>query len=414
MKLAFFLPILSVFGLNNILIDTDPGVDDVLALLMALGNKDTNITAITLVFGNAVLKNATRNLVSVFHVLDLQAKESKFDLYHKKTPPRVALGAYKPLKLPMYTAGYFHGFDGLGNLTITRPSLTCADYQKYFDYNFDGDEPKRLGHNCRPQVRKDKRTSHRFTASPLNAVDEILFQLKSLPPFTLTIVALGPLTNIALAIQKDPITMSRVKRIVVMGGALLSVGNITPMAEFNFYADPHAVNVVFDATRGFNVKQHQDLVLNPPPVFMKAEPLNITLVSSTITHTTLMTRKNMTNHFAGIGYKIIPDFTTQMLIIPQRYSDKIGGLALHDPLAMGVAMNLIPNGPATHRYSIEIIDDSVRGRGVCIIDQRPKSKAGPTPSQTNIEVVEGVGNPWHFQRIFLDAAFPKPPTKNTS
>lgn len=88
--------------------------------------------------------------------------------------------------------------------------------------------------------------------SSQNAVDEILCQLQNNPPFTITIIGLGPLTNVALAYEKDKYTFSRVKQIICLGGVIKSCGNVTPCAEFNFFADPDAANILSEATKGFS------------------------------------------------------------------------------------------------------------------------------------------------------------------
>ncbi|KAJ9066578.1 hypothetical protein DSO57_1008214 [Entomophthora muscae] len=397
MKLA--LPVLCVLGLNDILIDTDPGIDDVMSIFMALGTPDVNVRAITMTFGNTVLKNVARNIVSIFHALDLQKNATGKEKYRNNIIPRLAVGADKPLKGPRYTGGYFHGVDGLGNLTITHPELIADDFQDYFNYDFD----KAL----KTKRRKPKKTSHRFIASPLNAVDEILYQLKSLPPLTLTIVAIGPLTNIALAIQKDPVTMSRAKRIVVMGGALLVPGNITPMSEFNFYVDPYAVNVVFNATRGFKKHRYFNLLQQPNPDFSKPHPLRVTLVPVNLTHTTLMTQANMESYLLPIRNQPIPTFFANMLTIPFQRSEKIHGLALHDPVAMGIALDIMRPRPLIKRYSIQVEEDSKIARGLCVIDLRPKAKPAPIDDDINIEVAYATHRPELFQYAVLKASFPR-------
>ncbi|KAI9304108.1 Inosine/uridine-preferring nucleoside hydrolase domain-containing protein, partial [Cunninghamella echinulata] len=90
-----------------------------------------------------------------------------------------------------------------------------------------------------------------FNTTQRDAADEILYQLKQSEPLTLTIVAIGPLTNIALAYQRDPITFSKAKRVVIMGGNVNTPGNTVPYAEFNFRADPHAADIVMATSKGF-------------------------------------------------------------------------------------------------------------------------------------------------------------------
>ena len=88
--------------------------------------------------------------------------------------------------------------------------------------------------------------------SSRNATDEILHQLQNSPPFTITIIALGPLTNLGLAHEKDKYTFSRVKQIICLGGFVDFYGNVTPCAEFNFFADPDAASILAEVTKGFS------------------------------------------------------------------------------------------------------------------------------------------------------------------
>ncbi|KAI0244781.1 hypothetical protein L0F63_002755 [Massospora cicadina] len=360
----------------ELLIDADPGVDDVMSILMALADPNVNVRAITVTYGNTNLNDSIRNLCSIFHTLDLQKRASGMENYQHNNLPRVAIGAAKPLKGPLYIAGYYHGKDGLGNLSYTHPELVAL-----------------------------VSTSDRFISSPFDAVDEILYQLKSLPPFALTIVALGPLTNLALAIQKDPVTMSRVKQIVVMGGALLVPGNMSPLAEFNFYADPYAVNVVFNQTRGFNGSQYLALPLDKLglPQVTQPLPLHVSLIPVNLTHTTLMSKKVMDAYLSPIQLQPIVTFYTTMLSIPFKRSEKIHGLALHDPVAMGVALGFLQ--PHRKRFSIEVEEESGITRGLCVIDLRPKAKPQPDPSDINVEVCYATENPSRFQFLMLKRSF---------
>lgn len=174
---------------RKIIIDTDPGSDDVMAIMLAVKSGIFDILAITIVCGNSTIENTTRNARYVI------------DLLRRNDIP-VFSGAKKPLRRPLVQA-VVHGKSGLDGIDPTnKPMLTG------------------------------------------NAVGKILTIVKANPD-RVTIVALGPLTNIAQAILKDPITMMKVKEIVIMGGAVKVPGNKNRVAEFNIYVDPEAASIVF-------------------------------------------------------------------------------------------------------------------------------------------------------------------------
>ncbi|MGH7313638.1 MAG: nucleoside hydrolase [Candidatus Rokuibacteriota bacterium] len=179
-----------------LLIDTDPGVDDALALLLAWASKDAAVEVVTTVAGNAPLDRGT---VNVFRLLALR----------RPTPsPRVAVGAAKPLGRPLTTAGRYHGEDGLGDLNDWPPvEVTPAP------------EP----------------ASTAIVKAARRHGDQ------------LRLVALGPLTNVALALESDRQAMAGLGRLVAMGGAVDVPGNTTLSAEFNMHVDPDAAARVFAA-----------------------------------------------------------------------------------------------------------------------------------------------------------------------
>ena len=189
--------------MQRILIDTDPGVDDALAILFAMRSPELHIEAITTICGNVPVTQATQNLLTILGVLD----PDEF--------PRIAQGEAQPLVKPLVTAAHVHGEDGLGNVSQLR--------------NADG----------RPRYAQAN-----TAISPESGVDLILEMAASYPD-ELIIVALGPLTNIAKAIRKDAAKMQRLQKIVLMGGAFEEYGNVTTTAEFNIFVDPHAAHEVF-------------------------------------------------------------------------------------------------------------------------------------------------------------------------
>jgi purine nucleosidase len=176
----------------NFLIDTDTASDDAVALIMALRSPQVRVVAITTVAGNVGVEQATRNALYTA------------ELCHADVP--VFMGAAKPLNRPHKSADWFHGRDGLG------------------DHGYP--PPKRA-------------------AEKQGAVDATIATIEANPG--LTLVTLGPLTNVALAVQKNPGIASKVARCVVMGGAPCCEGNVTPASEYNIWCDPEAARIVMQS-----------------------------------------------------------------------------------------------------------------------------------------------------------------------
>ena len=175
---------------EKILIDCDPGIDDAIALMMAQAHPDCEIVGVTTVSGNQTIEKVTSNALRLAEFLGLG-----------DVP--IASGADKPLVRDAVQADV-HGETGLGGWEL-------------------------------PQTLR--------RASDRGAVDVILDTVRSNPAGTVTLVAIGPLTNIAQALRADPTIAQRFKQIVIMGGAV-NAGNITPTAEFNFYSDAEAADEV--------------------------------------------------------------------------------------------------------------------------------------------------------------------------
>lgn len=174
-----------------IVLDCDPGHDDAIALLLALASPEIDVRGVTTVAGNSELSNTTRNALTVLEVAG-----------RPEVP--VAAGCERPLVKPLRTAAHVHGESGLEGPTLDPPSIQPID---------------------------------------AHAVDFIA-EVVSASSEPVTLVPVGPLTNIAMLLRRYPQVRDGIERIVLMGGAVAE-GNTTPSAEFNIWVDPHAADIVF-------------------------------------------------------------------------------------------------------------------------------------------------------------------------
>lgn len=177
---------------KRIILDTDPGIDDSLAILLALASPEVQLEGLTVVHGNSSTKQGTINALSILEL----ATASHIPVAH---------GCDLPLVQPSLLAPETHGNGGLGYANLSEPA-------------------------SRPIVQ--------------NGCDFLIEQTMS-NPGEITLVAVGPLTNVALAIRQEPRIVDAVKEVFIMGGALRHEGNTTPLAEFNTYVDPHAAHIVY-------------------------------------------------------------------------------------------------------------------------------------------------------------------------
>jgi purine nucleosidase len=180
---------------QQIIIDTDPGQDDAVAILLALASPEFEILGITAVAGNVPLALTEVNARKICELAG-----------HPEV--KVYSGAVRPMLRTLVTAEHVHGRTGLDGPVLPEPKMHL---QKQY------------------------------------GVDFIVETLMSRPAGTVTLCTLGPLTNIGLALVKEPKIASRIKRIVAMGGGFFEGGNVTPTAEFNIYVDPQAARLVFES-----------------------------------------------------------------------------------------------------------------------------------------------------------------------
>ncbi len=181
---------------HKIIIDTDPGQDDAVAILLALGSPDElEVLGIVAVAGNVGL---AQNAINALKIVELSGK----------TDTPVYAGCAAPIRRRLVTAEHVHGATGLDGPTLPDPKIKLRDQ---------------------------------------HGVDFIIDTLRREPAKTVTLCCLGPLTNIGVALVKAPDIAERIEEIVLMGGGLFEGGNITPAAEFNIYVDPEAADIVCHA-----------------------------------------------------------------------------------------------------------------------------------------------------------------------
>ncbi len=276
---------------QKIIIDTDPGQDDAVAILLALASPEIELLGVTAVAGNVPLPLTQRNARIVC------------ELAGRPDIP-VFAGCDRPLVHPLVTAEHVHGKTGLDGPQLPDPTMALQD---------------------------------------THGVDFIIETLRREPAGTVTLVPIGPLTNIALAFRRAPDIVERVQQIVLMGGAYFEVGNITPAAEFNIYVDPEAADIVFRA----------------------GAPLVV--ASLDVTHKALTTRARV-EAFRKMGTpvgRMVAEWTDFF----ERFDkEKYGseGAPLHDPCT--VAWLLRPDLFSGREINVEIETRSPLTRGMTVAD----------------------------------------------
>jgi len=300
------------------LIDTDPGIDDALALLLAFASPEVSLEAITSVSGNVSVDLTTAN---VHRILSVGAPGAQ---------TRVARGAAAPLRGPLVTADEVHGDDGLGGISLLRE----ADGQP------------------------------RYPAPPpagAGAIDgpDLILEMAGRFAGELVIVALGPLTNLAVALERDRRRLGRAARVVVMGGAIAVPGNVTPSAEFNFHVDPEAAAEVL----------RSGLPLEIVPLDATEQ---VRLRRGDLAAALVRGRPSIA--------RFIDDFTGHLFAFGDRRGHE--GFALHDPLAVGVALD--PSLVELEAYHVDIEDEGRVTRGASVADRRRLPPGEGTPPNCRV------------------------------
>lgn len=282
----------------RIVLDTDPGIDDALAILLAVASPEVDLAAVTVTGGNCPLAQGVRNALAVL------------DMVRSDVP--VVPGVALPLIRPAFTAEETHGDTGLGNAHLPEPvTQAAADH----------------------------------------AVDLMIREIMAADT-PVTLVAVAPLTNVALAIRREPRIVERVREVIVMGGAFDVPGNTTPLAEFNIYVDPHAAHIVL----------HSGMPL--------------TLIPWDITSKVLLTQQNV-DHLLTIDSPVsrfIADATSFYIDFHRNYFG-YAGCSINDPCALALVFR-----PELAEYESVFVDveiDSPKSMGKTMADTLNVWKQGP-------------------------------------
>jgi inosine-uridine nucleoside N-ribohydrolase len=303
---------------KRILIDTDPGIDDSLAILLALASPEVKVEGITTIHGNCSVDQATVNALSILELA-------------KVGDIAVAKGFPIPLVQPSLLAAETHGDSGLGYAKLPKP-------------------------RGRPEVRKGS--------------DFLIEKIMS-NPGELTLVAIGPLTNVAFAIRQEPRIINAVKEVIVMGGTIRYPGNASPLAEYNVFVDPHAAHMVYHSG------------------------MPITLVPLDVTYQCILTQedvKRLQKKPSPIS-RFIDDSTRFYMEFHDEYQ-KIAGCAINDPLALALTFE-----PELCDYQELYIDVDISG-GVSM-GKTFADFHGLTKQPANMKIALGV-RAQDFMELFLE------------
>ncbi len=279
-----------------VIIDTDPGIDDFLAIMLAKSSAKLDIRAITAVCGNQTLEKTSKNALDIANLLDINVA--------------VAKGAQTPLDRELYTAGDVHGENGIGNIYLEASS---KEFDNRYAWDLIYDEAKKENGN-------------------------------------LEIIAIGPLTNIAIAVLKYPELVNMVKRLTIMGGSASS-GNRTEHAEFNIWADPLAADIVFKS--GFNM----------------------VMVGLDVTRKTLLSEENI-EEIKAIKSEHIDIIGSLLDEMFKRYK-KLGnpGVVIHDALAVAYVIDESCLELKNCQVSIESRDEIRIGKTIVDLEGKDKNVA---------------------------------------
>src|SRR5215472_2129589 len=294
---------------RRIIIDTDPGIDDAVAILLALAApEELDVLGITVVAGNLPLAQTERNARRVCELAE------RADL-------PVCAGCARPLLRPLATAEHIHGETDRDRLLLPEPTMALQ---------------------------------------PQHGIDFLIDTLRGEPAGTVTVCALAPLTNIAMALVKAPELAERIGELIVMGGACFELGNVTPAAEFNIHVDPHAAAIVLDSG------------------------IPITMIPLDVTHQVLTTPKRLAV-LRGLGNRCGSAVAALLAAFERKRRANFGGRgrALHDPCVIGYLLRPALFGGREVNVAIET--QSPLTLGMTVVDWW-----GVTGRQANVRLMNTV------------------------
>ncbi|KAM6502416.1 nucleoside hydrolase [Amanita muscaria] len=339
-----------------VIIDTDPGVDDIIAILLALASPELEILAFIVTFGNTDRDACYDNILKTYQIIarHLEAHpsdKSRFPNFHQDRKTILARGAGSPLEGPLHRATYFHGRDGLSDISTHYPE---------FNLESSAGEPH-------PQLELSDRPG----------VDVALDLIRDCPTKTVTYIALGPLTTLAQIARRDAMLLhDRIGQVVCMGGALDVPGNVSPVAEFNFYADPFAVRELLLPAEDGKTSLPLDRFLLASLDITTSHELPFSsyqrlVDSSFCTRPSIQGDKTPLAHFTS-------SFLERTRGIMQQFGKDV--MELHDIVAVWCAIDNPPNSPlhkgwVVNQRKFDVERTGELTRGMLVVDRRRDTTA---------------------------------------
>ncbi|MFB0562505.1 MAG: nucleoside hydrolase [Candidatus Lokiarchaeia archaeon] len=306
--------------MKKIIYDGDPGIDDAMAIILAIKSDELDLEAVTTVAGNVPLEKATKNALRILRLV------GRLDI-------PVAAGMPSPLVRELQTSGVVHGEDGLGRTNLPLPSI----------------EDKCIG-----------------------ALNMIIAKIMDRPG-EFNLVACGPLTNLAEIYNKQPKIGENVGQVVIMGGAIHVPGNVTPYAEYNIHTDPESAQIILQSD------------------------LPITLVPLDVTMRTILTPDDLEEFYEA--RTLVAEFVYNAMKYYQSIPThkKLGGCPLHDPLAIGIAVD--ESFVKMKKLYVKVVTDNIVTLGKTLVSEKNTGEFEECSSKHNVCLEVDARK---FIRFFID------------